>query len=300
MASRGETMQGVLPALMTPFTSDNEVNVPMVRRLVEHQMQQGCHGFFVCGSTGEGLYMTADERKLVAQTVIETVAGEVPVMIHVGCVGTDASVDLAKHARKCGADAVSSLPPIYYRVGLQGMISHVAAIAAAAELPTYYYHIPQLTGLELSGDEIVDAFTSVDGVVGLKYTGFDMFLMWWMVSGSEGRLRVFNGADQMLFDGLCAGAIGGIGSTYNYQTRTVVQIFETLQSGDHARARMLQDQANKVIRVLFRNGGNLACEKAIMRLLGFDVGLPRRPMVPFPEDRMELLQRQLEQVHFFD
>ena len=289
-----------MPAFITPYDRYGEVNVDMIRRMVAWQMDQGACGFFVCGSTGEGLLLTPEERKLVAETVIETVAGQVPVMVHVGAVATREAASLAAHARKIGAAAVSSIPPVYYKVGLAGMLQHIRGIAEASDLPTFYYHIPALTGVYLSADELVDAFTSVPGVAGMKYTDSDMFFLWSMLDSAKGNFRVFNGSDQMLIDGLHTGAIGGIGSTYNYQMRNIAGVYNAMLAGEFEKAREYQDKANAVIKVLFRNGANLACEKAIMRLLGFDTGMPRSPMVSFPQEKVDDLRRQLEAIHFFD
>lgn len=295
-----EQIKGVMPAFITPYDDNGDVNVEMIRRMAAYQLEQGACGFFVCGSTGEGLLLTTDERKLVARTVIETVAGQVPIIVHVGAVSTRESAALAADARKAGAAAVSSIPPVYYKVGLAGMLQHIRGIAEAAELPTFYYHIPALTGVYLTADELVDAFTSVPGVAGMKFTDSDMFFLWSMLDSAKGKFRVFNGSDQMLFDGLSVGAIGGIGSTYNYQMRNIADVYDAMQAGDLAKARDCQAKANAVIKVLFRNGANLACEKAIMKLLGFDAGIPRSPMVSFPPERLDALRKQLEAIHFFD
>jgi N-acetylneuraminate lyase len=295
-----EQIKGVMPALITPYDNSGAVNPAMLRRMAAYHIEQGACGFFVCGSTGEGLLMTSEERKLVARTVIETVAGQVPVIVHVGAVSTQESAELAADARKAGAAAVSSIPPVYYKVGLAGMLQHIRGIAEAAELPTFYYHIPALTGVYLSADELVEAFLSVPGVAGMKFTDSDMFFLWSMLDSGKGRFRVFNGSDQMLIDGLLTGAIGGIGSTYNYQMRNIANVYNAMQKGDFETAREWQWKANAVIKVLFRNGGNLACEKAIMRLLGFDTGMPRSPMVSFPPEKVESLKAQLEAIHFFD
>jgi len=295
-----DRIEGVMPALVTPYNTDGSVSVEMTRKLVGYLIEQGAHGFFVCGSTGEGLLLSSDERKLMVQTVVDEVAGQVPVIVHVGAPGTDMAVDLAKHAKAAGATAVSSLPPIYYRVGLDGIMKHIRRIAEAAELPTYYYHIPRLTGVELTGDELVEAFTNVPGLVGLKFTHSDMFLLWWIIETSGGQLAVLNGSDQMLFHGLSTGACGGIGSTYNYQMRTMVSIYKAVKAGNFEAAKQAQWKANQVVRVLFRNGPSTATEKAIMKLLGFDVGPTRDPMVAFPDDQLGSLQKQLEEIGFFN
>jgi len=294
-----QQLEGIMPALHTAYHPDGSVNVDVIRKLAASHVEQGCNGFFLCGSTGEGLLMSLEERKLIARTVIETVAGQVPVMVHVGAVSTNDSVELAKDAKRAGAAAVSTLPPIYYRPGLPGLMQHLRAIASVG-LPTSYYHIPVLTGLDFSAQELVDALTSIDGVFGLKFTHSELFTMWWILDAAKGRLRVFNGWDQMLLQGLVTGACGGVGSTYNYQMKTIVGIYKAVKAGDFETARKLQWKANEVIRVLFRNGGNLATEKAILKLRGFEVGPPRGPLVPFPEERLGDLRRQLEEIHFFD
>jgi len=295
-----EQIKGVMPALMTPYDNSGAVNFEMIRRIVTLQLDEGAGGFFICGSSGEGLLLTPDERKRIARTVIETVAGQVPVIVHVGAVSTQESALLAADARKAGAAAVSSIPPVYFKVGLAGMLQHIRGIAEAAELPTFYYHIPALTGVQLNPEEVVEAFTSVPGVVGMKFTDSDMFFLWSMLDAGKGRFRVFNGSDQMLFQGLCTGAIGGIGSTYNYQMRNIAGVYNAMEAGDFNKAREWQWKANAVIKVLFHNGANHACEKAIMRLRGFEVGTPRSPLVPFPAEKMDVLKRQLEEIHFFD
>ena len=132
MSNSSKPIEGVMPALITPYRPDGSVNVDMIRTLVALHIEEGCNGFFVCGSTGEGLFLTPEERKLVAQTVIEEVAGQVAVTVHVGTVCTDLSVELAKHAKQIGASAVSSVPPIYYKVGLPGMMQHIRRIARAS------------------------------------------------------------------------------------------------------------------------------------------------------------------------
>ena len=103
----------------------------------------------------------------------------------------------------------------------------------------------------------------------------------------------------MLLQGLLTGACGGIGSTYNYQTRNIVDVYEAVQAGDLDKAREAQWRANQVVQVLFRfKAGGVAVERAILQLMGFDVGAPRPPKVPFPDDRLPALRNALEEIGF--
>lgn len=293
-------LSGIFPALMTPYSPDGTVNVPMIRRLVRKNIREGCHGFFVCGSTGEGFLMTPDERKLMAQTVIEEISGQVPVIVHVGAVATREAADLAKHAKTIGADAVASVPPIYYPVGYAGQVEHLRAIAQASNLPTYCYHIPATTGVHLTVDHFMELLAAVDGLTGLKYTFSDLYIFRSILDAAGPEFTAFYGMDEQLLQGLVTGATGGIGSTYNYQLATIVQIYEAFQAGDIETARRFQWKANAIIRIVFAYGANLAVQKAIMKLSGYDVGPARLPVPPFPEERMEALRNDLDEAGFFE
>src|SRR5688572_22505146 len=103
--------QGAWPALLTPFTADDQVNYPVLHEVVEFLLTKGIGGFYVCGSTGEGIYMSVEERKRVAAAVTEQVARRVPVIVHVGTMVTRDAVELTGHAQQIGADAVASIIP---------------------------------------------------------------------------------------------------------------------------------------------------------------------------------------------
>lgn len=289
---------GILPALLTPF-KDGDVNVDMLKKLVRFQLDQGCHGFFVNGSTGDGFLMTREERKRVVEVVVGEVAGQGKVIAHAGAMSSDESAAIAVDARNAGADAVASLPPIYYPVGIEGFELHMRTIGEAADMPTYCYYIPDLTGHALSGDQFVEIVQRIPNLVGFKYTHKDMFLLWWILDAFGGAISVFNGVDQMLLQGLTTGACGGIGSTYNYQARTIVDIYDAMQAGYLEKAQQAQWHANKVVQVLYRfMGGGVSVERAILRLMGFEVGPPRAPKVPFPEEKMPALRKALEEIGF--
>ena len=298
MAEPQFIIRGVLPALVTPFHEDGAVNTAMIGKLVAHQLDQGANGFFICGSTGDGFLLTREERKLVAETVVGEVAGQAKVICHVGAISSDESAAMAADARAAGVDAVSSVPPIYYPVGLEGFVLHMQTIARASDLPVYCYYIPQLTGHSLGGDQFVEVMDQIDNLAGLKFTHSDLFLLWWILDAAGDRYSVFNGSDQMLCQGLMTGACGGIGSTYNYQTRNIVDVYDAVQAGDFEKARQAQWKANRVIQVLFRFNQYGTVERAILKLIGLDPGPPRPPRVPFPGDKLPELKKALEEVGF--
>ncbi|OUC05406.1 hypothetical protein RY27_27515, partial [Litorilinea aerophila] len=123
--------QGAWPALLTPFTARDEVNIPVLRAVIDYLLGKGIGGFYVCGSTGEGVYMSVAERQRVAETVVEQVNGRVPVIVHVGALALPDAVALASHAQAIGADAVASIIPPFYN-DVASIVDYFTALSAAA------------------------------------------------------------------------------------------------------------------------------------------------------------------------
>ena len=143
------SIKGIIPALITPFKEDGAIYETALRNLVDHLIESGVGGFYLTGSTGEGFLMTAEERKKVVEIVIEQTAKRVPIIVHVGTIDTKTAEDLAKHAYDSGANAISSVPPFYYRFEFNEIYNYYKDLASAAPLPLVIYNIPATTGVEI-------------------------------------------------------------------------------------------------------------------------------------------------------
>jgi N-acetylneuraminate lyase len=304
---------GVWPALVTPLTEQDRINVSATRRLVDHLMGCGVGGLYVCGGTGEGVLLPASERKTMAETVVEQVDGRVPVMVHVGAVATAEAVELARHAEAAGADAVAAVPPFYYNVGFQAIVEHYELIAAASSLPLYLYYIPGTTGVTLSAEQMWE-LCQIPNVRGFKYSAFDMYLLEQILAlgrpstrsgrdpstgSGQSTLNVFSGPDQLFAPMLTVGVDGAVGTTYNLLPRHFVRIYQAFQRGDIGEARRLQSQANRVIDVFIKHGA-LPAVKEMMRMLGFDCGYCRRPLGRLDEDQVAALRADLDRIGFWE
>ena len=255
------------------------------------------NGLYVCGSTGEGMLLTEEERRLVAETVIKHVAGRVPIIVHVGAAATPVAARLARHAREVKADAVASVPPFYFAVRQKEIEEHYRRIARAAQIPVYVYNIPAATNVDL-GAGLMQTLFDAGLIQGLKFTSYDQLNFRQIVDACGGKLNVFSGPDQMLLPFLAMGVHGGIGTTYNLMPELYVELFEAWHAGNIERAQQLQFQADRVIPVLHRFG-TLSATKAAMRLLGVECGIPRAPLLPLTDAEFELLEQELRQVGFF-
>lgn len=300
-----EQMKGVIPALITCFDEWEHVDEKRQRAVVRHLIEQGVHGLYVTGSTGETFLMTNEERKRVVETVIDEAAGRVPVIVHVGAIGTKLSVDLAQHAFRSGADALSSVPPFYWRFRPENIYQYYKRITESTPLPMIVYNIA-LAG-EMSYD-LLRRLAEIKGVRGIKYTGQAHFDILRMKSEMGSGFVVFSGADEMAMSGLAHGADGLIGSFYNLMPEVFLGMYEACLAGDLARAKELQRQANEVIFFTLQHEF-FSVLKMAFAWMGVDAGFCREPFLKYnKEEELRLKQefqrlkaeKGIQDVHFLN
>ncbi|HIE51288.1 MAG TPA: hypothetical protein EYP85_05980 [Armatimonadetes bacterium] len=284
---------GILPALFTPFDDEGEVSPQRLRQLTAFVLEQGVHGLFICGSTGEGVLLSPQEREQVAEIVLTEVAGQVPVIVHVGAVATRDAVRLAKHAARLGAEAVSSVPPFFFQVDEQAMVEHYRLIGQATDLPLYMYYYPALTGITLHPG-LLDALLTVPHLVGLKFTDPDLYVMRNLIDLSGGRLEVLSGFDEMCLPAQIMGAVGAVGSTYNFLAPLFLKLYAAYRAGDWTTAQRCQFRANGFIRIMERYRG-LPAAKELMQLLGVPCGPVRRPLRPLTGEERQAFLAEMEE-----
>jgi N-acetylneuraminate lyase len=285
---KSEKLCGIMPAFLTAYTDDGEaLDTARVKKHAKYLADFGVHGLYVGGSTGEMVLCSVEERKALLEAVLEETAGRCTVIAHVGCTGTRETLELARHAAKAGADAVSSVTPFYYAYRFPEVKRFYEEIADAAGIPVIIYNIPARTGMTLNAAQLHELL-SIPGIAGMKFTSSDFFLL--------ERLRTehpehvfYNGSDEMLLSGLAAGADGGIGSTYNLMPDVYLSIYRNFRAGRIREAQADQSTANRVVEALIRYGAIGAC-KALLREAGHDCGFCRRPFLPPDEDAMRDLR----------
>ncbi|HEX9118553.1 MAG TPA: dihydrodipicolinate synthase family protein [Anaerolineae bacterium] len=289
------TFHGVWPALVTPFTPANEVNVTALCDLVDYQLARKVDGFYLLGSTGEGLFQSVDERELVARTVLDRVAGRAPVIVHVGAAVLRDSVRLARHAQVAGAAGISSiLPPVVYDP--RGIVSYYETIAGAApDLP----FLPYIFGGPRDAVALMRDLLHIPNLAGTKYTGPNMYEMAQILALRDEGWTVFSGMDEQALYGIMSGASGTIGSTFNLFAGAHRQIQERYRAGNVAGALDVQLGINRVIEAMY-GFGFAAALKAAMGFLGVDCGAPRLPNPPLAAGALPALREKLAQAGFFE
>lgn len=285
-------IKGVIPALVTCFDENGEYDEHRQRQVTSYLLDRGVHALYLTGSTGEGFLLTPEERKKVVENVIDEVKGRVPVIVHVGAIGTKISVDLAKHAENAGADAVSSVPPFYWKFSEDQMFNYYRDISDSVSIPMVVYNIV-LAGAV--GFGFIKRLASIEGVRGIKYTLTSKFEIMRIKEEIGKDFVVYSGADEMAMAGLSFGADGIIGSFYNLIPEPFLDIYKAILAGDLKTAREKQRVANAVIMYTLDRGFQVGI-KAGMQWMGLDAGWCREPFGRFDKATEERYRAEFRQL----
>ncbi len=277
-----------MSALVTPFDERGKINKNAVKALIEYQLASGISGFYLCGSTGEGVVMTSAQRKEMCETVLEVNAKRGKVIVQTGSINCEEAFDLTRHATESGVDGISSVAPsFYYRYTRNEIIDYYTRLAENTHLPVLLYAVPLLTVENVT--EIIEKLLSVENIIGLKDTRADFFEMWKLSRLNDGDINIINGSDECLLCGLAMGADGGIGATYNVMPELFSELYRSFVSKDFFSAQTLQWRINRIIQVLLSHAKSscIGTVKLTLRLRGMDVGTPRYPAEDFTRDEVD-------------
>ncbi|GDY07105.1 MAG: dihydrodipicolinate synthase family protein [Planctomycetota bacterium] len=270
---------GMWPALVTPFGADGKPALDVVEQLVDLFAKQGMDGLYVTGSTGQWPLLTVDERQAIVERCVKASAGRIPIMAHVGAVATDDAVTLAKHAAKVGADAVSTVAPIYYSHSSDVVFEHYRRVGAAADLPLFVYHIDQAQKIAVGPQEYTERILALPNIAGMKITAGDLYLFGLIHSHAGDRLQLFSGADEVMCHAVLCGSIGAIGTFYNVFGPACRKAREAMVGGQVEKARSFMLAFQQVIARVIASGSIWSFFRAAMRhKYDIDIGAPRAPL----------------------
>jgi len=301
-ASTKEKYTGLIAAVFTPMAADRSLNLDLVPAIVDHLIRDRTRGIYVCGTTGEGPLLSSDERRAVARAYVDAAGGRIPVIVQVGHNSLTEARGLALHARKIGADAISAVPPMYFKPeSTEILVECLREIASAVPgLPFFYYHIPRFTGAQIDVlDLLRRAEQELPSLAGVKYSTMTVNEYQECLEFAQGRYAILFGCDEMLLSGLSVGAAGAVGSTYNFAAPLYNALIEKFRQGDMEEARRLQGLSARMIRLLYKYRGQPAF-KAIMGLLGLDCGPNRLPIETLSADEIQAMKLYLEEIGFFN
>ncbi len=280
--------RGIIPAFYACYDAAGNMDPEAVGALTRWFIEKGVNGLYIGGSSGECIYQSKEERKLVLERVMAEAKGKITVIAHVACNNTADSRELAAHAESLGVDAIAAIPPIYFKLPPHAIAQYWNDISAAAPNTDFViYNIPQLAGVSLT-PALLREMLKNPRVIGVKNSSMPIQDI--EEFRAEGCI-VFNGPDEQLLSGLVAGAAGGIGGTYGVMPELYIKIFNLVQENRIGEARAIQDDCLKIILALCSCKGNMyaVIKECIRRLGGPDCGGVRAPLYNLvPEDMTQV------------
>lgn len=296
-------IKGLVAATHTPFHANGSLNLGIVDKQAAHLLATGVTHAFIGGTTGESSSLTFEERRALAMRWFEVTRGSaLNVIVHVGSNCLADSRNLAAQAQELGAGAVSALAPSYFKPGnVDTLVESMAQIASAApELPFYYYEIPTMTGLSLSPSEFLSqARDRIPNLAGIKFTSSNLMEYQLCRASHDGQFDIPFGFDEMMLGALALGATGAVGSSLNFAAPIYNRLIAAFHRGDLIAAREEQMRSVRTIQKLAARG-YMGAAKAVMKMLGVDVGPARLPCGSLDADQAAALGSELEQMGFFE
>ena len=288
--------EGVIPAFYACYDENGEVSPERVRALTQYHIDKGVQGVYVNGSSGECIYLSVEDRKLILENVMAVAKGKLTVIAHVACNNTKDSVELAKHAESLGVDAIAAIPPIYFRLPAYSIARYWYDMSKAAPNTDFIiYNIPQLSGTTLTRDLYAEMRKN-PRVIGVKNSSMPtQDIQMFVADGGDDHI-VFNGPDEQFISGRVIGAKAGIGGTYGVMPDLFLKLNELIKESDFETAKELQYAINDVIYKMVSGRANLyAVIKEILRLNEkLDLGSVRAPLEPLHEEDLTIAKEAAE------
>jgi 4-hydroxy-tetrahydrodipicolinate synthase len=286
---------GVVCALVTPLGPDEKPDAAALGGLIEHQISSGIHGLFVAGTSGEGPLMIREERRLLAEIVVEVVAKRIPVVIHCGTADTRTSEHLARHAQAIGADAVAAVGPYFHSIGPQGLYDYYRNIAEAApDVPHYLYENPERVGYSLGVDLVGRLTNEIPNIVGIKDTGDSIGRLMMYLSLFDPPPQIFTGNNSLLFPAMCIGADGAVSALANVVPKLFVAIYEAARQNRSSEALELQQTATR-FQACFAGIPYVPAIKHLVGRYGLDGGGSRRPHASLSDEQIDVLELRVDE-----
>lgn len=292
-------LYGVTTAMVTPFNKNGKVDLEAVKELTDFLVSKGVHCLYPLGTTGEMYRISTEERKTVAETVVESANGRATVYIHVGAMCQQDTLELARHASGIGADGIGVVTPSFFTVNDREMEEYYVAIAKSVpeEFPVYLYNIPQCSGNDLKTNVAQKIVNKCRNVVGIKYSYPDFLRVNEYLGISNGKFSVLVGTDRLFNAALaigCSGVVSGISCVY---PEPFVAIYRAFMDGNMDEAGRIQRIANRYCETL-RSGSNMSYFKEALKMRGINAGYMRAPQLDLTEMEIDELSKQISLIDY--
>lgn len=290
--------KGVIPAFYACYDEEGNISPGGVRALTGYFVEKGVKGVYVNGSSGECIYQSVEDKKLVLENVMEAAEGKLTVIAHVACNNTRDSMELASHAERVGADAIAAIPPIYFRLPEHAIAQYWNDISSAAPNTDFViYNIPQLAGVALTMNLFAEMRKNPK-VIGVKNSSMPVQDIQMFQAAAGDDYVIFNGPDEQFISGRVIGAEGAIGGTYGAMPELFLKMDEYVKSGELLKARELQYAVNEIIYKMCSAHGNMyGVIKEILKINeNLELGGVRKPLPALAESDTEIVKEAAKMI----
>ncbi|UTV30571.1 dihydrodipicolinate synthase family protein [Photobacterium atrarenae] len=272
-------LTGLIAAPHTPFDANNQVSFSAIDEIAQLLIEQGVQGAYVCGTTGEGIHCSVAERKVIAERWVKAVDGKLDIILHTGSLSIVDTLELTRHAETLDILATSAIGPCFFKPGsVADLVDYCAKIAAAAPSKGFYYYHSGMSGVNLDLEQfLIQGYERIPNLSGAKFNHVDLYEYQRCMRVAGGKFDMPFGVDEFFPAGLAVGAVGAVGSTYNYAAPLYLEMIDAFHQGQHEKVAQLMDKVIAIVRILVEYGG-VAAGKAAMQLHGIDAGDPRLPI----------------------
>lgn len=290
--------KGVIPAFYACYDKEGNISPEGVQALTKYFVEKGVKGVYVNGSSGECIYQSVEDRKIVLENVMKAAEGKLTVIAHVACNNTKDSMELARHAESLGVDAIAAIPPIYFRLPEYAIAQYWNDISSAAPNTDFViYNIPQLAGVALTQGLFAEMRKNPK-VIGVKNSSMPVqdIQMFKQAAGED--YIIFNGPDEQFMSGRVIGAEGGIGGTYGVMPELFLKLDELVKASDMDTARELQYVIDEIIYKMCSAHGNMyGVIKAILKINeGLELGGVREPLPSLIDSDKAIVEEAAEMI----
>lgn len=287
-------LDGVLPALITPFTKDNKVDKEGLQQNIAFLIENGVSGIVPCGTTGESATLSIEEHEKVIEIAIE--CSNVPVVAGTGSNNTVEALELTHCAKDAGADAALLITPYYNKPNDRGMLAHFKKIANEVDIPLILYNVPSRTGINLK-PEVVAQLAKESNIIGVKEASGNLDQVTRILELTQDEdFVVFSGDDGLTLPIMALGGAGVISVVANVAPKLMVSMVEAIRNGNIKEARKLHIKLAPLIRAVFLETNPIPIKKAV-ELIGFAAGDLRLPLAPMSEENERKLKTTLNDLH---
>ena len=281
-------IRGSIVALVTPMLDDGSVDYPALRKLIDWHIAEGTDCIGVVGTTGESPTVSVEEHCEIIRVSVEQAAGRAPIMAGCGANSTKEAIELARFAKKVGADCQLQVVPYYNKPTQEGQYQHFKAIAEAVDLPVVLYNVPGRSVADMQHDTVL-RLAQVPGIVGIKEATGNIERAQWLIKEAPKNFAIYSGDDPTAVALMLCGGHGNVSVTANVAPRPMHELCMAAMAGDVKRAMEIQFKLMPLHKTLFIESNPIPVKWAVARM-GLSKGALRLPLTELSEASQKTLE----------